>query len=1710
MEGEIPTVVNNLHYDDVQHDSKDAAVIEQTGPFVADNHLLFRRIRAQAVHVNAESTHQTALCSPDAQADELGRRRRSQALVLSILVSRRPHPPAPMAAEPRTIEMERVRSMLKSFERSYKAAHGTNPTKEVLTPEMSALYRRHKELKKAMEGAVENLFPQTLPAATGASAGTAMPIGPVAQRDISLQQLPPQPMWAQREQQAQTVENRPTDSEALRRTPAQKWPQKWPGGNPMPKRRPSFLGGFRPLNTLPKPEPKAENGPETVAPDAHEPPVLTSSPGQQAAPERAATSRSDAAAAEAIELRPEWTCCQATGCICLEPGLRCGFHWQRNSAYENARDARKLENEAMLRSLGLLPAEASPTDQAAMNQARACSSQAPEAAAGSSSSADRGTPPGRCQPAGSPAFIGHMAFSRLAAGTSQPPAAATIPAPAAAAHPAPAKPSIASGAHPARGAGGKAPSGKGADHSAKPRKRAAKAGTSSVDASCGRRARAPASSEGAVKKGGRSSAGIAGEGGSTNTARAEMQSVTRQEDEQRDGPLAVGASGGCRPAPSRMQPERQSRAKAVAALRMETDDEGDRSSDDGCCEAGEFSDGESRSGESDKNDEAGSGEHWDGAGKHSRPASPKRRKAPKPPPPAGTSQGAAAGAAEASSTTSAPAAGPASASFRAQGARGRGGGRGRGGKASDTGNYVKISKSGTYAGRGGCRGKLGTSSGALRLRADRQRRKNLWRMKSGAGEDEMVPPPQMLLREDELRAEMLAGGQCADAGAASAAVDAGGAPGDTAGDPTPRVAGRFKPRAAQAAAARAAAAAASLEAASSAPDSVWDGLADEVRGLLRQAASTWPAAADGSREAEDGLRQPAPEGAVPTSNEVVPTLRGSPPRAPSAREGLDCVISAPAACNEASEPAEGAKSPLLLALLRAGFGLDGFRRGQLHAIERVLSRRSTLLVLPTGAGKSLTYQLPALLGTQITLVVSPLLALIADQVASLPPALRGVLLSSEQQVHERRATYAALRCRDACGAAASRVLFVAPERLADHAFQHMLRTLPPVAGCRCGAAGVAAQLAAAQGGIGCVGSTCTECGSAALPAVGFACVDEAHCLSEWSHNFRPAYMAVGPTLHSLGVQTILALTATATVRTTGSIAANLRIPPDGVLRIDEQRSNLELHAEIVPSAGRLRRLLEILRHELPAGEREVVGGAGAAVGAGATGGVRGLTEGGCAIVYTGTKAEAERIANALRCYGWKAEHYHAGRPASERRRVHTDFSAGQVRVVVATVAFGMGVDKSDVRVVAHVGLPRSIENWVQETGRAGRDGERAVCHALVSEDDYRWLHSRCHSDGVEMDQMLAMLSELLKNAHNGYGELPVAHLEKKLDMGREVVQTALALLAEVPDAAWRADAVGTDDNDGRGAIDGDALHAGGFAAASEPSDSADSAAGDAFTCTHAVRPERPLLESLPEIRRTATLRFHGEPPDVVCQKSPLVAMMLKTARVSNGSYRCRLVQAASELNMDAHEAHEILLSLQAASILRFVLEEVALYVRVRHSPTAAELRALAVLLCERMHKIDELQLAKLDASASLLWSLASGQPIGPKLAAYFGPDSAEVSTWPLPLSLSTPVGGDGRLRGDLINLVSAQLAAAPKPGKMQAKLSGRTIARIMHGLSSPAFTWKEHHRSQYWGMHSAVAFDKIKRMADEVLETARRRQRQDQLLAAARERTRNKRKEPDE
>ena len=306
-----------------------------------------------------------------------------------------------------------------------------------------------------------------------------------------------------------------------------------------------------------------------------------------------------------------------------------------------------------------------------------------------------------------------------------------------------------------------------------------------------------------------------------------------------------------------------------------------------------------------------------------------------------------------------------------------------------------------------------------------------------------------------------------------------------------------------------------------------------------------------------------------------------------------------------------------------------------------------------------------------------------------------------------------------------------------------------MAGCRCGASSAAAAAAALVGGLGCAGARCEECGAAALPALGFACVDEAHCLSEWSHNFRPTYMAVGGVLRQLGVRTVLGLTATATARTTASVCACLQLPRRAVLRCDVRRRNLTLRAEVLPAEQRTARIVQLVQRAFP--ERSVRG---------------------AAIVYCQTKFHTEQIAAELQSRGWKADYYHAGRSTEERRRVHAAFMRDALRVVVATVAFGMGVHKEDVRLVVHAGLMHSIESWLQETGRAGRDGRPAACHALVAPADYVRLHSLCHSDGVELDGLQRLLGSLLRNSRNGYGEVAHRSLEAKLDMSNEAVGTA--------------------------------------------------------------------------------------------------------------------------------------------------------------------------------------------------------------------------------------------------------------------------------------------------------------------------------------------------
>jgi len=333
-------------------------------------------------------------------------------------------------------------------------------------------------------------------------------------------------------------------------------------------------------------------------------------------------------------------------------------------------------------------------------------------------------------------------------------------------------------------------------------------------------------------------------------------------------------------------------------------------------------------------------------------------------------------------------------------------------------------------------------------------------------------------------------------------------------------------------------------------------------------------------------------------------------------------------------------------VLRERFGFHDFRPGQRRAVQAALSGRSALVVLPTGGGKSVCYQVPSLVLEGLTVVVSPLISLMVDQVmAARAKGIAAASLTSAQPYAERETILAEAQ------AGALRLLYVAPERLATGGMIGALRRV----------------------------------------GVALLAVDEAHCVSEWGHDFRPAYRQIGLVRRALGSPPTLALTATATPAVREDILASLGL--EGAERIigSFDRPNLRLIVTRVrDDEDRRHRLLALLR---PAR--------------------------GAALVYVPTRRSTERWTRSLWRAGVAAAPYHAGLEHSVRRGVQDDFLKDRVECVVATCAFGMGIDKPDVRNVVHLGLSTSLEAYYQEAGRAGRDGRPARCEVLWTMGDLR-------------------------------------------------------------------------------------------------------------------------------------------------------------------------------------------------------------------------------------------------------------------------------------------------------------------------------------------------------------------------------------------------------
>lgn len=387
--------------------------------------------------------------------------------------------------------------------------------------------------------------------------------------------------------------------------------------------------------------------------------------------------------------------------------------------------------------------------------------------------------------------------------------------------------------------------------------------------------------------------------------------------------------------------------------------------------------------------------------------------------------------------------------------------------------------------------------------------------------------------------------------------------------------------------------------------------------------------------------------------------------------------------------------------MREVFGFAAFRPGQEPVIRQILDGKSALAVFPTGSGKSLCFQLSALHLDGLTLVISPLIALMKDQIEFLQqhniPAAR---LDSSVELAEIRRIDAALR------AGQLKLLYVAPERLSNERFIHKLRQLK----------------------------------------IALMVIDEAHCISEWGHNFRPDYLKLARLARSLGIERVLALTATATPPVAADICREFGIAREGFIHTGFYRPNLLLRVTRCRTGERLGLLIGRLR-----------------------GRPRGPT-----IVYVTLQRTAEMVATELAQNGFAARAYHAGMEHDERDAVQDWFMHSDDAVVVATIAFGMGIDKADIRYVYHYNLPKSLENYSQEIGRAGRDGKESVCEMLACGDDVIVLENFTYGDTPEAASVSAMVDDLLRGPEEF--DVSTYELSRTHDVRPLVVTTLLTYL----------------------------------------------------------------------------------------------------------------------------------------------------------------------------------------------------------------------------------------------------------------------------------------------------------------------------------------------
>lgn len=385
------------------------------------------------------------------------------------------------------------------------------------------------------------------------------------------------------------------------------------------------------------------------------------------------------------------------------------------------------------------------------------------------------------------------------------------------------------------------------------------------------------------------------------------------------------------------------------------------------------------------------------------------------------------------------------------------------------------------------------------------------------------------------------------------------------------------------------------------------------------------------------------------------------------------------------------------------FGFSQLRPGQEAVISAVLAGRSAAAIFPTGSGKSLCYQLPALHLPHLTVVVSPLLALMQDQLAFLHRhGISAASIDSAQSREQVSETMAKAKSGEL------KILMISVERLKNERFRNFIAGVP----------------------------------------ISLLVVDEAHCISEWGHNFRPDYLKLPDYQRQFAIAQVLLLTATATPPVIADMQKKFAIAADDVVTTGFYRPNLNLLVEPVGGRDKQRRLQQWL----------------------------GAKRGEPSIVYVTQQKTAEQVAEQLSQQGLSVSAYHAGMGHEIREAIQRRFMGGELGCIVATIAFGMGIDKRDIRNVVHFDLPKSVENYSQEIGRAGRDGEASDCLVLANRDSLNVLENFVYGDTPEQEGIVRVLDEIRDNASDGQWEMTINALSDHSNIRQLPLKTLLVQL----------------------------------------------------------------------------------------------------------------------------------------------------------------------------------------------------------------------------------------------------------------------------------------------------------------------------------------------